>query len=54
MLRQVPPQSLLDSVSNGSAPLLPEGPRLAALVRGAKTSPDDLLTLLMTAGSDSG
>jgi serine/threonine-protein kinase HipA len=34
------------------AGLLPEGPRLAALVRGAKTSPDDLLTLLMAAGSD--
>jgi len=34
------------------AGLLPEGLRLAALVRSTKTSPDDLLTLLMAAGSD--
>jgi serine/threonine-protein kinase HipA len=34
------------------AGLLPEGYRLNALVRSAKTSPDDLLTLLMAAGSD--
>jgi serine/threonine-protein kinase HipA len=34
------------------AGLLPEGLRLTALVRSAKTSPDDLLTLLMAAGSD--
>ncbi len=34
------------------AGLLPEGMRLNALVRSAKTSPDDLLTLLMAAGSD--
>jgi serine/threonine-protein kinase HipA len=34
------------------AGLLPEGMRLHALVRSAKTSPDDLLTLLMAAGSD--
>jgi serine/threonine-protein kinase HipA len=34
------------------AGLLPEGSRLYALVRSAKTSPDDLLTLLMAAGSD--
>src|SRR4029453_19320878 len=34
------------------AGLLPEGMRLNALVRSTKTSPDDLLTLLMAAGSD--
>ena len=34
------------------AGLLPEGLRLAALIRGAKTSSDDLLTLLMAAGPD--
>jgi serine/threonine-protein kinase HipA len=34
------------------AGLLPEGLRLAALVRSAKTSSDDLLTLLMASGSD--
>jgi serine/threonine-protein kinase HipA len=34
------------------AGLLPEGLRLTALVRSAKTSPDDLLTLLMAAGSE--
>jgi serine/threonine-protein kinase HipA len=34
------------------AGLLPEGMRLNALVRSSKTSPDDLLTLLMAAGSD--
>jgi serine/threonine-protein kinase HipA len=34
------------------AGLLPEGLRLAALVKSAKTSSDDLLTLLMAAGPD--
>jgi len=34
------------------AGLLPEGLRLQALVRRAKTSPDDLLSLLVSAGAD--
>src|SRR5262245_16296974 len=34
------------------AGLLPEGSRFAALVRRTKASPDDMLTLLLAAGSD--
>lgn len=34
------------------AGLLPEGLRLAALLRHVKTSPDDLLTLLLASGAD--
>lgn len=34
------------------AGLLPEGLRLSSLVKGLKTSPDDLFTLLLAAGTD--